>query len=184
MVKAQYRIWLALSVSVLLSACANLVANTSYSYPLQIPIDLAVPTAVSTGTFNVPRRSVFLIELHFDYDKNNRENIANLSQLLGSSARSSGGRLVDPGIETPIRIALDKIEGAKLISIFYLESVTPEYSGGVVGTSKIRQIRRLILEPGIYRITANSIVERKEFANFGVSLVAAIDPRAVPGPRP
>jgi Domain of unknown function (DUF5625) len=158
---------------------ATPVVNPSLTFPF----DVSREGSVLDEEFRLTEYAIYEFVLQFDYE--NGEDLRHLRGLIGEGSRYPDGRYGNPGIVVPITLHVTRIDAAS--------NKAPSFDG-VVQTqgydfqnlswqtqgSLNRQIASLILEPGLYKLHAETKETFPQLSERTSLLTITIDHRAVP----
>lgn len=162
-------------LTIILTICPWLSAHANHSLLPKPPI--AMPFAVEHAgnkvetEVRIVKEQSYSLVLYFMHRKNDREERARIRKLTGSAKKNKEGRAVEPGIPIPLTIKISVIESQEehLIVDTELSELTLE-SWGADSLTKV--ITKLILKPGRYRVSIESLKDIPELKgtriNFGI----------------
>jgi len=167
-------IWLSvfmLSFIPWLTACAN----TTSSWPFEVQ---QAGNKVEIEYQAVEHRGYFF-NLRLMYKEGDQEDRARVRKLAGSYEKDKNGKLIEPGTPIELKFKIYTIDSAGERPMLEQKfSVLGLTSWG--GDSFDRQIAMVILKPGRYRISVESLKDAPELVGTPVIFSIGIDAKSTP----
>ena len=157
-----------------LTACAN---DTHIPKPpLSLPFEVQKAGNKVETKLRVVEHREYIFSLRFGFKENDEEDRSRVKKLVGDDGQFKNG---DPGIPTPLRFKISVIDATGERPM--LEQVIPELrlrSWG--GDSFKKHIAYVILKPGHYRISIESLKDVPELVGTPIAFSIGRDPKTGP----
>jgi len=141
----------------------------------KFPFDVSRKDSVVNELFQISKPRYYIFSLQYNYS--GREQQDHIRELIGGGGRYPDGRYGEPGVIIPIHIIISKIDLEKNTSIILVDQIIDTQGKYVHGFEKKdgdgfyeREIIITDLEPGVYRVEANTIKDLKELSGTTVFL--------------
>lgn len=136
--------------------------------PLILPFAVHKAGTVVTTKMRVVEHRVYTFSLGLGLKKYDREDRKRVQKLAGSGGRDKYGKPLDYGLPIPVRLTISSIDSSNE-RVIYNKEVREEEMYGFTAEEFSKQIDRIELRPGLYRITIESLQDIPALANTHVT---------------
>lgn len=163
--------FVASAITITLSACAHRLDEIKP--PAIIPISLNKSGAVLNQKILIVDHNVYYFTLRFSFTEKDQVDRARVANLVGGHELDKRGNVIRPGIPTPVKLSIYKVNGNKEIEIFTRQIDPVLTSWG--GDSLKKQIGFSELRPGHYVVRLNLLRSAPEFDQTPINLGIGYD---------
>lgn len=180
--KLRRRLLVLLAALPLLSACKeNKEEGDLPTPPISLPFGLQKAGNNVDTVVRIKKCHHYGFTLMFDYKENDQLDRARVRKLVGGHETDATGVVIEPGILTPVRLKISEISVAGERLVFEKESTPILSTWGADSFGK--RIGEALLQPGIYRISLEALVEAPEYIGTPIYLRIGSDPKSTPSKR-
>jgi hypothetical protein len=164
------RRWLMLLAALpLLSACKEGKEDGDLpTPPLILPFEVQKAGNKVETPLKIVKQREYIFSLLFSYKKGDEIDRARVRKLTGGYEVVKSGKVMEPGIPTPVKLRVIAIEatGEKLV----YEKETDPILTSWGGDSFAKNIAYVVLQPGDYRIRVESLKDAPELAGTFIAI--------------
>ena len=176
------RQWLLMLVVMpFLSACEASDEGSLPIPPISLPFDVQKAGRKVDAVMHVKNCHHYGFTLRFGFKENDQSDRARVKRLVGGYETDASGMAIEPGILTPVRLKVSEITATGERLVFEKEGAPILTSWGANNFGK--RIGETLLQPGIYRISLETLLDTPEYAGIPVQLTIGSDPKATPNKR-
>lgn len=151
--------------------------------PVLIPFDATGITSGIDQTIEIREKRSYHFDLNFYYS--GQQDMPQVRQLAGDGTRFPDGRYYEPGATVPIHLRVVAQFDRKDGRVLYDKTVATQghYSHGFLqseGGFYARTIAGIVLEPGLYRVSANATEKNAALPGISTRFSITYDSRLAP----
>lgn len=165
----------ALSIALLLAgavACSNSEAGAS-TPPIFVAYPHGKPNAELKLQLRILEARRYSVQLNYLYERGNAADRAIARRLVGGIDRDSAGKLLEPGVQIPVRIRIARLESEE--TVLDKETLPVLYSWN--GESLNSLIAEVDLTPGSYSVVISSLKASAEVASRPIRVSVTYNPK-------
>ena len=153
-----------------LSGCAN--GSQPPKPPIKLPFVVQKAGSKVETEMRIVEEKEYRFSLLFLYKKDDRADGERVRELAGYSDLDMGGKLLRPGVQTPLRLKIHVMDSAG--DRLLLEQDILELRTVAAGSGRYtKQVIYMILKPGQYRVSVESLQDVPELIGTPVELQIA-----------
>jgi hypothetical protein len=139
--------------------------------PFQLPFAIHQAGAIVSTKLWAKEKHEYPLFLVFMFNENDRADTERVRKLVGSGGYNKfTGKLVDPGIQIPLKITVNLIDSSGERLYLEKEVLTMGKSSGPSINFFDRKVGYIELLPGLYRVTVQSLKDIPELMDTKVIL--------------
>lgn len=167
-----------LAVMPFLSACK--ASEDMPKPPLSLPFEIQRAGNKIETKLRVVEHRHYLFNLRLMYKESDQEDRARVRKLAGAYQMDKNGKLIEPGVPIQLRFKINAIETAEERPMLEKDILQPEeirtISHGADSFNK--RFATVILKPGHYKISVESLRDMPELAGTSVLFEIGRDPKS------
>ena len=138
--------------------------------PFETSIDLSRQGVVANFDIRVPKHRIYHFRIRFEYPEEDQAEREHVRKLVGDYGRDKDNNLIEPGILTPVKLAILKKQNQDKSIIYQRIIKDPEtyaYGSGYFA----KAIGHCNLPRGEYRFVLESLAQPKEYKSIPTKFV-------------